>query len=345
MAQINIHNYEAYLLDFSEGNLPAELQVELEVFLMNHPELAVDFNELANLSLTADHIAFNHKDALKKTDSDLVSEPEFIAYVEGQLNNEDARKLERSCELNKSLSSELELYKQTILKADKTIVFPDKALLKRQGKVVWFNFTLTQYAAAAALLLIAGLFALWFNSTLDEKAMMALKVKAEKHNATPLSVNPTEINNQDLSNPIAQTTKKKTTNIITTKKELQQPQPQLANNNNPELTSDTSSNEVYPVIPEKTANSANTTLLADNSVNTTTKSSTVVEVITENDDEGTEQVSQKKKGFWAMAGRTLKTLNSAGVKSVNGKEEDKSNNTSYALTLGGINITHKSGKL
>ena len=34
MHKINIHNYEAYLLDFSEGNLTGELQVELELFLI-----------------------------------------------------------------------------------------------------------------------------------------------------------------------------------------------------------------------------------------------------------------------------------------------------------------------
>lgn len=345
MAQITIHNYEAYLLDFSEGNLPAELQVELEVFLMNHPELAVDLNELANFSLPADAIAFNHKDALKKTSSDLVSESQFIAYVEGQLNNEEAHKLERSCELNQRLSSELELYKQTILTADETIVFPDKAALKRQGKVIWFNFTAVQYSAAAAVLLIAGLFVLWLNSKPEGSAMMALKVKAENRhykNATQ-PVTPTVSNVQDLSNPPAQTKTETNTNHTAQKHEPQQPQ--IAVSTNPDVqTKDTTSEKTNPFIPEKTANSANPVLLADNSLNTTTKSTTVVEVITENDDDA-EPAVQKKKGFWAMAGRTLKTLNSAGVKAVNGNEEDKSNNTSYALTLGGINITHKSGKL
>ena len=46
MHKINIHNYEAYLLDFSEGNLTGEFQVELELFLIQHPELEINLDEL-----------------------------------------------------------------------------------------------------------------------------------------------------------------------------------------------------------------------------------------------------------------------------------------------------------
>jgi len=44
MGQINIHNYEAYLLDFSEGNFTNELQVELELFLIQHPEIDINLS-------------------------------------------------------------------------------------------------------------------------------------------------------------------------------------------------------------------------------------------------------------------------------------------------------------
>ena len=44
MQTITIDNYEAYLLDFSEGNLSDDLQVELELFLIQHPELEIDLS-------------------------------------------------------------------------------------------------------------------------------------------------------------------------------------------------------------------------------------------------------------------------------------------------------------
>ena len=75
-------------------------------------------------------------------------------------------------------------------------------------------------------------------------------------------------------------------------------------------------------------------------------SQTIVETITENEDEAPVLIPEKKKkGLWANASRALKNLNNAGVKSVNGNEEDGKNKTSYALTLGGISITHKAGNL
>ena len=52
---------------------------------------------------------------------------------------------------------------------------------------------------------------------------------------------------------------------------------------------------------------------------------------------------KKKKGIWAAASRALKNLNHAGVKSVNGNEDDAKGGASYALTLGGMSITHKAG--
>ena len=75
------------------------------------------------------------------------------------------------------------------------------------------------------------------------------------------------------------------------------------------------------------------------------KNVTVVETITEADDEpiAANQV-KKKKGIWALAEKTLRNLNSLGVKSVNGEEEASKTNSAYALTLGGLNITHKSSE-
>ena len=69
-------------------------------------------------------------------------------------------------------------------------------------------------------------------------------------------------------------------------------------------------------------------------------------MITECEDDGLVVATEKKKkGIWAAASRALKNLNQVGLKSVNGDEEASKEKTAYALTLGGINITHKSGNL
>ena len=74
------------------------------------------------------------------------------------------------------------------------------------------------------------------------------------------------------------------------------------------------------------------------------QNNTVVQVITENDDEPfVANNEKKKKGIWAAASKALKNLNHVGVKSVNGDENDNKEESSYALTLGGVSITHKAG--
>ena len=66
MHKIDIHNYEAYLLDYSEGNLTGELQVELELFLIQHPELEINLDELSLVTLENESASFSNKKAKTK---------------------------------------------------------------------------------------------------------------------------------------------------------------------------------------------------------------------------------------------------------------------------------------
>ena len=67
MHKIDIHNYEAYLLDYSEGNLTGELQVELELFLIQHPELEINLDELSLVTIENEATSFSNKISLKKS--------------------------------------------------------------------------------------------------------------------------------------------------------------------------------------------------------------------------------------------------------------------------------------
>ncbi len=96
---------------------------------------------------------------------------------------------------------------------------------------------------------------------------------------------------------------------------------------------------------KEVSNQQNETLVAS-SIPTTVKkqNNNVVQLITETDDE-TPAINVKKKGLWAAATKVLKNLNKAGVKAVDGNEQENNEKSSYALTLGGLNITHKAGNL
>ena len=165
MHKIDLHNYEAYLLDFSEGNLSDENQMELELFLIQHPELNIDLDELSLVTLENEAATFTQKNSLKKSETDLVSEDQFIAYIEDQLSVNERLLVDKSCSANPLLLKELNLYKSSINKVDETIIFQNKNKLKRKPKVIWFNFSTTQFAAAASVVFLIGLyFCTRFNS-------------------------------------------------------------------------------------------------------------------------------------------------------------------------------------
>ena len=347
MHKIDIHNYEAYLLDYSEGNLTGELQVELELFLIQHPELEINLDELSLVTLENEAASFSNKNSLKKSEADLISETQFIAYIENQLPENERLAVEKSCAINPSLAKELALYNNTIAKADETIVFENKQSLKRKPKVIWFNFSATQYAAAACIVFLIGLFILWPKTSIDsETSTLADKtdaVTSQTVSSKNNTIEPTH-NTNDLTSPKESNTSfapQALAPIVTIKEKA------LLATNNPSQKNNTSSikDTLHPTIKNATIieTPKNEALIALNT-SPVAKPKTVVQVITENDDEVVAaNPDKKKKGIWAAASRALKNLNHAGVKTVNGDEETSNDNAAYALTLGGVSITHKSG--
>ncbi len=345
MSKITIDNYEAYLLDLWEGNLSGEMQVELELFLIQHPELKTELSEMPLFTVEAEAPVFKAKSSLKKSEDDLVPEDQFIAYIENQLSLNERVQLEKSCAANPSLANELNLYKKTIATADAAIVYEPKHELKRKPKVIWFNFSATQFAAAASVLFLIGLFILWPKSgedTINHTNTLAHN-KAQKH-TTPSTHNkaqPSHVVNQNVQ-PVAATSHTHGSTGNYANEHTVDINPVQSNTPAPQENNESPApgfkNEQDPVAnvspaPENNKEEKNTTLLA---ANTKTK----VDVITESDDEEAAE-APKKKGLWNLAKRTLKNLNTVGVKSVDGDEEQTKDNTTYALTLGNIKITHK----
>ncbi len=341
MNRIDIHNYEAYLLDFSEGNLGGELQMELELFLIQHPELNIDLGELTLVELNKEEIFFPKKNNLKKSESDLISETQFISYIENQIPLNERLKLEKSCDSNPYLANELSLYQQTITHSDLSITYSDKNELKRRSRIIWFDFSVSQYAAAACILFLIGLFVLWPKSdTINLKSELAEHKKNE-----PVVKDNSTSNQKKEADQI-----RKSAPIFLAKNSKQRRKTNISNassisNVDPIEGSISQKKEGFSPIEETQKNE---TLMATNNSSVVSRSinQTVVQVITENEEESmVSNTSEKKKGIWALASKALKNLNQVGIKSVNGDEDANQDKTSYALTLGGLNITHKAGSL
>lgn len=339
MSKINLHNYEAYLLDLLDGNLSDETQVELELFLLQHTELNVNLNELPSIVLSNETTVYNYKNNLKRNETNLVSETQFVNYIENQLSELERAEIEKSCLNNPLLLKELNLFKNTIVTPIEKIVFEDKALLKQKSKIVWFNFSATRYVAiAASVVFLIGLFILWprnNNSTLTIANNGSINnfsnkstIKEKSNNLTPSQSLTPKHNSQLASN--SQTSKKKqikSNNVV---------------KNNATETLDTTKQQ----LPINNVNE-NVAALNNNSINLTPTvktehHQTTVQTIFEKDDEESSTEKPSRNGIWVKATKILNNLNKIGVKNVNGVEKS---NSAYALTVGGVSITHKPSEL
>lgn len=99
MSKINIHNYEAFFLDFAEGNLSAADIQELEAFLFLHPELRSELEAFDPISITDGPLDAPAWDSLKKPTADALKadlelrEQLYFNAVEDQLDDKSARLL------------------------------------------------------------------------------------------------------------------------------------------------------------------------------------------------------------------------------------------------------------
>jgi len=154
---INRSNYEIYIIDYIDGNLPAELTAELLLFLEANPDLKSEYEAVTEVSNTKhEEIIFENKNSLKKrvviTNSNI--QEYLVADFEGDLNREQKHELNAFIALNSVLIKDKELIAKTKLVADANIIYPKKEKLKR-GKVIPLYYYIT--SAAAVILLILGI--------------------------------------------------------------------------------------------------------------------------------------------------------------------------------------------
>lgn len=173
MKTINQHNYEAFYLDYLEGNLSPKLEVELLDFLNQNSHLKSDLDDLGELKLKQDKSMSLDVSFLKQTDFDLDAihlnnvEDFIIAEMEHQLDERRKKELQQfisSHQLEKMALA----YQSTSLKANSTDVFPNKNQLKQKTLVIkpWYY-----YASAVAAIFIVGWLTL-FNSPSTNSVQM-----------------------------------------------------------------------------------------------------------------------------------------------------------------------------
>lgn len=161
---IDISNYEAYVMDYMEKKLDAQLHAQFETFLLIHPEIAMEIEEMeaADLCLEAPIIAFDSEALkVKLTSIDGLDESNyekaFALAVDADINPKLTQQVEHFVSVNPQLKQDQQLFSKTRLIADTTLVFPYKADLK-QPVPMWSFVSPAVLRVAAAILILFGIF-------------------------------------------------------------------------------------------------------------------------------------------------------------------------------------------
>lgn len=178
MKAINNDNCEAFFLDYFEGNLNADLELELQMFLEHHPEWKQVFEEYgavddSEVVLSEDQIEYDAAATLMVTDR----EEDLVALMEGLLSPKDRRAVEEKIARDAQWAYDYELFKKTQLHADLSIRFPKKKQLKKGAPIIRL---MARYGSIAALL-TGAFIAVWvFNISDPSQSVAENPVKTTK---------------------------------------------------------------------------------------------------------------------------------------------------------------------
>lgn len=136
MRTIDKNNYEAYLLDYFEGNLSEPQCAELKMFVVLHPEFGIDLEDKRLPGFAVENLEADFKTILKKTELDFPDEV-LLNYLDNNLSETEKQVLERKLLTDSELAADLKIYETTRLRADHDEVFDNKTnLLKSDDDFV-----------------------------------------------------------------------------------------------------------------------------------------------------------------------------------------------------------------
>jgi|TARA_R110000737_G_scaffold298162_1_gene305027 hypothetical protein len=202
--QINIENYEAFYLDYLEGNLDENATLALFAFLADNPELQVEDlgPELMDSAFVLDN---DFKNNLKQDQNSSTISTGNIEYFltaekENQLSKTKLAELDSFISAHPKYKLDRKIYALSTLKADKNEVFKDKSKLKQRETIVLWPL-LSVLAAACAVLVIWLIPNSPYNGEIRSAAgVPTIRVKGNtndipKNNSTQIELNQNSSNN------------------------------------------------------------------------------------------------------------------------------------------------------
>lgn len=131
---INISNYEEFLLSYIDGELNDEERAAVASFLQQHPAQAKELELLKATILQPDKsVAFADKEMLYRSTVITIENYEtyFLSYIDGELNAAEQQALEAFLKKHPHLQQELDTWQATRLPSDEALQFDNKEMLYR----------------------------------------------------------------------------------------------------------------------------------------------------------------------------------------------------------------------
>ncbi len=161
--EINISNYEVFIIDYLDNKLSALQAAELLLFLENNPGLKGEFEELKSFTVTpTNKEVYGFNELLKQpADSDAVNlsinncSHYFVAALEGDLSPSGMDALNDFLSAHPEFISEYNLYAACKVKPPVGIKYPEPASLKVRTKQVFIRYYMATAIAASLLLLFS----------------------------------------------------------------------------------------------------------------------------------------------------------------------------------------------
>lgn len=235
--EINIDNYEVFIIDYLDNKLGPLETAQLLLFLENHPGLKDEFEDLKTINITpTSNESFGFTESLKQpSDKDAVNlsflnySHYFIAATEGDLSETGYNLLNQFLEKHPELKSEYHLFEACKLKPDTKVHYPEPEKLKIKSKSVFMRYYLAIGIAASLLLIVTVFLRLTpeTNKDLNRSMLNSIEQQAntnvsntekkdKEKESKPASIEENEISTQTKKSA---TVEKKTTDSKTSAKE------------------------------------------------------------------------------------------------------------------------------
>lgn len=169
--KITLHNYEAFVLDYLEGNISPEDERALFAFFAAYPHLKSLLNTDISVTVEAENLSYENKNALKKKEQEFddLSRNDYllIKELEEGLSLSERTELYKAIDEQPSLSSDRKKYAASRLSPDLKVLYPMKSALKRFSVAYVIGKRSVQWSAAAVVLLFLGTISFFYQDSPD----------------------------------------------------------------------------------------------------------------------------------------------------------------------------------